>query len=158
MKENFFDKYGTPNTQKTLDWAIEELNHPGRYLPTRIQLGGKLTTSQEYNAQDNVSITEKKKAMKWSAAVAFNTPWGGASFNTSHDNQTGSAGNTNNASMAGTMNWEACGGDTFLSNRYVLWHRQRAQCSNWTLYWLIYPVHRTGVQLLGRFRTGGLSM
>lgn len=153
LKERFFDKYGTPNTQNWIEILKNSLDYPGRYFPTRIQLGGKLTTSQEHNAKDNVSIEEKKKAMRWSAGVSFNTPWGGASFNTSHGKQSGSLANTNDANMTGNMNWEACGGDTLLGNRYV-----HCQCSSWKLHWLIYPVHPTGVQLLARFITGGLSM
>ena len=95
------------------------LNHPGRYFPTRIQLGGKLTTTQGYNADDKVSMEERKKAMRWSAGAAFNTPWGRASFNTSHDKQAGSSRNENDANITGKMNWEACGGATLLANRYV---------------------------------------
>ena len=64
-------------------------------------------------------MEERKKAMRWSAGAAFNTPWEGASFNTSHEKQDGSSGNKNDANITGKMNWDACGGDTLPIGMYI---------------------------------------
>ncbi|OOF98901.1 hypothetical protein ASPCADRAFT_127491 [Aspergillus carbonarius ITEM 5010] len=97
-EQEFFDKYG-------------------RYFTTRVELGGKLTTTKEVGKKEDLKKTETKDGMKWAAGLSINGQYAGASFRTSHESQSAESNTQDTKGLDVAINWEAHGGDTLLANR-----------------------------------------
>ena len=92
-------------------------NYLGDFFSTRVQLGGRLFSTEEVTDTSSAGTSEKIKSMKLAASASF-SGWG-ASGGVSASAASGSQGNTanSNSSSSSALNWEANGGDTLLRNK-----------------------------------------
>ncbi|GKZ83064.1 hypothetical protein AnigIFM56816_007892 [Aspergillus niger] len=93
----------------------------GRFFATRVQLGGRLLSSEDITATTSTAKSEQAKAMKAAAALSFSSPYVQASAKMSSDKSSTSSSDTSNAASTKSMCWEAKGGDTLLCNDPPAW-------------------------------------
>lgn len=92
----------------------------GTFFATRVELGGRLHSTQESEAFSQQKMSERASAMKISAAASFSYgsyAQGSASY--SQGNSNNNTTNNQNSSFNMNMSWEAKGGDTLLCNKYI---------------------------------------
>ncbi|EHA28381.1 hypothetical protein ASPNIDRAFT_43312 [Aspergillus niger ATCC 1015] len=93
----------------------------GRFFATRVQLGGRLLSSEDITETTSTAKSEQAKAMKAAAALSFSSPYVQASAKMSSDKSSTSSSDTSNAASTKSMCWEAKGGDTLLCNDPPAW-------------------------------------
>ncbi|KAI2905111.1 hypothetical protein CBS11852_1346 [Aspergillus niger] len=93
----------------------------GRFFATRVQLGGRLLSSEDITDTTSTAKSEQAKAMKAAAALSFSSPYVQASAKMSSDKSSTSSSDTSNAASTKSMCWEAKGGDTLLCNDPPAW-------------------------------------
>ncbi|GLA02961.1 hypothetical protein AnigIFM60653_002532 [Aspergillus niger] len=93
----------------------------GRFFATRVQLGGRLLSSEDITATTSTAKSEQANAMKAAAALSFSSPYVQASAKMSSDKSSTSSSDTSNAASTKSMCWEAKGGDTLLCNDPPAW-------------------------------------
>ncbi|PWY74888.1 hypothetical protein BO83DRAFT_443955 [Aspergillus eucalypticola CBS 122712] len=93
----------------------------GRFFATRVQLGGRLLSSEDITATTSTAKSDQAKAMKAAAALSFSSPYVQASAKMSSDKSSTSSSDASNAASTKSMCWEAKGGDTLLCNDPPAW-------------------------------------
>ncbi|RAK94070.1 hypothetical protein BO79DRAFT_223161 [Aspergillus costaricaensis CBS 115574] len=93
----------------------------GRFFATRVQLGGRLLSSEDITATTSTAKSDQAKAMKAAAALSFSSPYVQASAKMSTDKSSTSSSDASNAASTKSMCWEAKGGDTLLCNDPPAW-------------------------------------
>jgi hypothetical protein len=89
----------------------------GYFIPTRLQLGGRLYSSEvSENAGTTVSRSESH-ALKVAASLSFASPWVQASVRASHEKAESSQQSAQTSSLSKSISWEAEGGNTLLCNK-----------------------------------------
>lgn len=88
----------------------------GEFYSSRVQLGGRLFTSEEMTDTSTAATQALKKSMKVVASASF-SGWGvGGSVSASHAAGAGQNAANANSSLLHSQTWQANGGDTLLCN------------------------------------------
>ncbi|KAH8432805.1 uncharacterized protein LDX57_010434 [Aspergillus melleus] len=103
----------------------------GRFFPTRIELGGRLHSSEESTASTTAGKAEQAKSMRAAAALSFSSPYVQASANMSYAQSSDSSSQNTGASTSKSVCWEAKGGDTLLCNDPPAWAYTVGSFYNW---------------------------
>ncbi|PLB43350.1 hypothetical protein P170DRAFT_481297 [Aspergillus steynii IBT 23096] len=103
----------------------------GHYFATRIELGGRLHSSEDCTKLQDSERTEKAKSMKAAASLSFSSPWVQASASANYGSASNNMTENKTSSMNMTMTWEAKGGDTLLCNNPPAWCSTVASYYNW---------------------------
>ncbi|KAI9037789.1 uncharacterized protein KD926_011578 [Aspergillus affinis] len=103
----------------------------GHFFATRIELGGRLHSSEDCSKLQESDKTEKANSMKAAASLSFSSPWVQASASGSYGSASNSMTENKTSSMNMTMTWEAKGGDTLLCNNPPAWCNTVASYYNW---------------------------
>ncbi|KAK5996765.1 hypothetical protein PT974_02106 [Cladobotryum mycophilum] len=100
---------------------------------TRVQLGGRLFATEEYEASSDTSMKALAKSMKASAAASF-SGWGfSASASASHASGSGQVQSEAEARSSSALTWQANGGDTLLCHDPTAWCASVAYHWNWRI-------------------------
>lgn len=92
----------------------------GHFFATRVELGGRLFSSETCEMMGTTKKEEAAKAMKVSASAAFKGPAFEGSFNASRENQEHKEGENKTKNLTATIDWQAQGGNTLLCSKYVV--------------------------------------
>ncbi|GKU05131.1 membrane attack complex component perforin [Fusarium langsethiae] len=92
----------------------------GCFFSTKVQLGGRLHSTQESTAVTGSSIGEKSKRLKITAAASFAGPAGEASAKGGYGEDSTRRNEPSTSTYDSHMAWEAKGGDTLLCNKCVM--------------------------------------
>jgi hypothetical protein len=91
----------------------------GHIFSKRVQLGGRLSSSEKVVNTDESSTTAQAEKLKASASASISSSFFKASVSASHEKQSKQSQSSNNKSLNRSMAWEATGGDTLLCNKYA---------------------------------------
>ncbi|CAI7567911.1 unnamed protein product [Penicillium glandicola] len=89
----------------------------GHFFATRIELGGRLFSSEKFSALGSKTEDEAATAMKIAAAASFSSRFVSGSASYGQENQANSNNSNSNRSMQRSISWQAQGGDTLLCNK-----------------------------------------
>ncbi|KAJ5889248.1 hypothetical protein N7504_010058 [Penicillium tannophilum] len=103
----------------------------GHFFATRIELGGRLFSSEKLSAFGKATAAEAAKAMKVSAAASFSSKYVSGSASYSQEDQTNGKDSSSTQSMQSSISWQAQGGDTLLCNNPPAWCPTVAPSHNW---------------------------
>ena len=93
------------------------LTSSGEFFSTRVQLGGRLFSTEDMAASSAESTEEKIKSMKVAAAASF-SGWGvSVDVSASHGKGSESKETKTSSESVSTLTWQANGGDTLLCNQ-----------------------------------------
>ncbi|ATY67174.1 Membrane attack complex component perforin [Cordyceps militaris] len=115
------------DTQKVIDF-FETFGH---FIPTRVELGGRLFSSEKLQSTDAAEVRSKSEALKVAAGVSFSSPYVQASINASHETGKDNSSGSTTSSLTKTICWEASGGDTLLCNNPPAWCASVGSHYNW---------------------------
>lgn len=98
---------------------LTSLGIAGDYFTTRMQLGGRLFASEEFDGKNSASAKDVKSSLKVQAALSFRTVQGGGkgSGEAGVGHGKGDANSRADARSESTLQWQANGGDTLLCNK-----------------------------------------
>ncbi|KAL7928628.1 hypothetical protein V8C35DRAFT_317808 [Trichoderma chlorosporum] len=130
---------------KGVDKLIDFHKKYGHFFATRIELGGRLYSSQESKTIGGADATEKANAMKVAASLAISSSFVQASASASHEKQSVENDTTNKSNLNSSISWEAQGGNTLLCNNPAAWCSTVASYYNWRV------IKQEGVEALGAF-------
>ncbi|OQD81684.1 hypothetical protein PENANT_c026G06275 [Penicillium antarcticum] len=103
----------------------------GHFFATRIELGGRLFSSEKFSALGSTTEDEAASAMKIAAAASFSSSYVSGSASYSQENQTNAKNSSSNRNMQSSISWQAQGGDTLLCNNPPAWCPTVAPSHNW---------------------------
>jgi hypothetical protein len=129
----------------SVDKLIDFHKKYGHFFATRIELGGRLYSSQESSSIGGADATEKATAMKAAASLAISSSFVQASASASHEKQKADNEAVNTNKFKASISWEAQGGDTLLCNNPAAWCSTVASYYNWRV------IKQEGVEALGAF-------
>ncbi|EIT75725.1 hypothetical protein AO1008_08415 [Aspergillus oryzae 100-8] len=103
----------------------------GHFFATRVELGGRLFSSEKFSTLGTSSESEATKQMKISASASFSSKF--VSGSASYSQENGQSGQDSDArrSMQSSISWQAQGGDTLLCNNPPAWCPTVAPFQNW---------------------------
>ncbi|KAF7158661.1 hypothetical protein CNMCM6106_005451 [Aspergillus hiratsukae] len=105
----------------------------GTFFASRVELGGRLHSSESSDSFAGANAEERAHALKISAAASFSSPYAQASASGSYGVSDNHSGNRQNSSLSNTLTWEAKGGDTLLCNNPPAWCGTVASYYNWRI-------------------------
>ncbi|KAF3063460.1 hypothetical protein CFAM422_010123 [Trichoderma lentiforme] len=129
----------------SVDKLIDFHKKYGHFFATRIELGGRLYSSQESSSIGGADATENATAMKAAASLAISSSFVQASASASHEKQKADNDATNTNKFKASISWEAQGGNTLLCNNPAAWCSTVASYYNWRV------IKQEGVEALGAF-------
>ncbi|OGM42255.1 hypothetical protein ABOM_009045 [Aspergillus bombycis] len=91
----------------------------GHFFATRIELGGRLFSSEKFSTLGTSSESEATKQMKISASASFSSKYVSGSASYGQENAQSSQDSDSRRSLQGSISWQAQGGDTLLCNKQV---------------------------------------
>ncbi|CEO58383.1 hypothetical protein PMG11_03112 [Penicillium brasilianum] len=103
----------------------------GHFFATRIELGGRLFSSEKFTTLGSASEAEATKAMKIAANVSFSSSYVAGSASFGKENQSNSGDSSSNKSMSSSVSWQAQGGNTLLCNSPPEWCPTVSPFQNW---------------------------
>ncbi|OJJ42264.1 hypothetical protein ASPZODRAFT_105543 [Penicilliopsis zonata CBS 506.65] len=103
----------------------------GRFYVTRVELGGRLHSSQESTSTSETAKADQAKSMRAAAALSFSSPYVQASANVSYAKSTSSSSEESSSASSNAVCWEAKGGDTLLCNDPPAWAYTVGSFYNW---------------------------
>ncbi|EGX88200.1 Membrane attack complex component/perforin [Cordyceps militaris CM01] len=119
------------NEQVDTQKVIEFFETFGHFIPTRVELGGRLFSSEKLQSTDAAEVRSKSEALKVAAGVSFSSPYVQASINASHETGKDNSSGSTTSSLTKTICWEASGGDTLLCNNPPAWCASVGSHYNW---------------------------
>ncbi|KAJ5715174.1 uncharacterized protein N7483_012355 [Penicillium malachiteum] len=123
----YLDQFGVDLSKECAD----DLTGPGHFFATRIELGGRLFSSEKFSALGSSTEEEAATAMKIAAAASFSSKYVSGSASYSQEDQTKTQSSNSNRSMQNSISWQAQGGDTLLCNNPPAWCPTVAPPQNW---------------------------
>ncbi|KAF3392672.1 hypothetical protein F1880_008622 [Penicillium rolfsii] len=118
--------------KKQTEAALLRLHHKfGHFFATRVELGGRLYSSEDLKAFGEASEEEAASAMKASASASFSGPSAQASASFSKEGQQASSSASSISHLQRSISWQAQGGDTLLCNNPPKWCATVAPFENW---------------------------
>lgn len=103
----------------------------GTFFATRIELGGRLHSTEETEAFSEETVGKRASSMKVAAAASFSSAWVQGSAGYSQGNATNNSTTNQNSGLNMNLTWEAKGGDTLLCNNPAAWCSTVASYYNW---------------------------
>ncbi|KAE8348696.1 hypothetical protein BDV28DRAFT_142942 [Aspergillus coremiiformis] len=103
----------------------------GRFFATRVELGGRLHSSEESTATTAAAKADQAKSMRAAAALSFSSPFVQASANASYGKSSQSSSEDSSSSSNRAVCWEAKGGDTLQCNDPTAWAYTVGSFYNW---------------------------
>jgi hypothetical protein len=97
----------------------EELIFAGTFFASRVELGGRLHSSESSDSSAEGKVEERARALKISAAASFSSTYAQGSASGSKEDSSNHSSNRQNSSLSNNLAWEAKGGDTLLCNKWV---------------------------------------
>ncbi|KAM0355040.1 hypothetical protein ACHAPU_000890 [Fusarium lateritium] len=114
--------------------TLNEFNEKyGHIFSTRVQLGGRLSSSQKVVTSDNSSVEEQARQLKASASASVSSSFFQASVSASHEKQSKESNSSAKKDFSSSMAWEATGGDTLLCNNPAEWCSTVNLHDNWRI-------------------------
>lgn len=92
---------------------------PGTFFVTRVELGGRLHSTDDTDAFSQETVEQRASSMKIAAAASFSSAWVQGSASYSQGNATNTSTTNQNSGLNMNLTWEAKGGDTLLCNKWV---------------------------------------
>jgi hypothetical protein len=89
----------------------------GTFFATRVELGGRLHSSESTENVAEDKKEETSKSLKIAAAASFSSAYAQGSASGSYGTAGVNSSGQQNSSMNKNMSWEAKGGDTLLCNK-----------------------------------------
>ncbi|OGE47064.1 hypothetical protein PENARI_c069G05383 [Penicillium arizonense] len=119
--------------KKVKDWNTLSifLNKYGSFFATRVELGGRLHSSEDSTAITGETVSEKAKSMKNAAGLSVSGPAVGVSVKGGKGKVEGNKDENTTSSLESKMSWEAKGGNTLLCNNPPQWCSTVASFYNW---------------------------
>ncbi|OJJ32909.1 hypothetical protein ASPWEDRAFT_185366 [Aspergillus wentii DTO 134E9] len=103
----------------------------GHFFATRVELGGRLFSSEKLSVLGASSQSEAAKAMKIAANLSFSSKYASGSARYGQEDQENTSGASSDRSMQKSISWQAQGGDTLLCNNPPEWCPTVAPAHNW---------------------------
>ncbi|KAJ5099250.1 hypothetical protein N7532_006251 [Penicillium argentinense] len=103
----------------------------GHFFATRIELGGRLFSSEKFSALGSKTQDEAATAMKIAAAASFSSSYVSGNVSYGQEKQTNAQNSSSNRAMQSSISWQAQGGDTLLCNNPPAWCPTVAPSQNW---------------------------
>ncbi|KAE8414453.1 hypothetical protein BDV36DRAFT_286156 [Aspergillus pseudocaelatus] len=108
----------------------------GHFFATRVELGGRLFSSEKFSTLGTSSESEATKQMKISASASFSSKFVSGSVSYSQENGQSAQDSDSRRGMQSSISWQAQGGDTLLCNKQVTlfppaWCPTVAPFQNW---------------------------
>lgn len=100
--------------------AMEFHQKYGHIFSRRVQLGGRLSSSQKVVSTEGSKVKEQAQQLKASASASVSSSFFQASVSASHERQSKEGSTSSKKDFSSSMAWEATGGDTLLCNKYAL--------------------------------------
>ncbi|EED21115.1 conserved hypothetical protein [Talaromyces stipitatus ATCC 10500] len=103
----------------------------GTFYSRRVQLGGRLYCSNAKESSGQASETERTAAFKAAASASFSSAFATGSASASYEQGGASKASEKAADLNISIEWQAQGGDTLLSNNPPMWCPTVASFYNW---------------------------
>ncbi|OJJ29789.1 hypothetical protein ASPWEDRAFT_55355 [Aspergillus wentii DTO 134E9] len=104
----------------------------GTFVATRVELGGRLHSTEESNAFSQESVEEKASSLKIAAAASFSYgSYAQGSVSGEKGDATNHLGKKSSSGLSNSLTWEAKGGDTLLCNNPPAWCSTVGSYYNW---------------------------
>ncbi|KAI9041140.1 Membrane attack complex component/perforin [Aspergillus affinis] len=103
----------------------------GHFLPTRVELGGRLHSTEQLTQDNKSDAASVSHALKVAASLSFSSPYVQASASASHEHLEESKSQAQASSLSKSICWEADGGDTLLCNNPPAWCSTVGSHYNW---------------------------
>ncbi|KAF7162456.1 hypothetical protein CNMCM5623_007747 [Aspergillus felis] len=105
----------------------------GTFFASRVELGGRLHSSESSDSFAEGKVEERARALKISAAASFSSTYVQGSASGSYEDSSNHSSNRQNSSLSNNLAWEAKGGDTLLCNNPPAWCGTVASYYNWRI-------------------------
>ncbi|GAQ08538.1 hypothetical protein ALT_5859 [Aspergillus lentulus] len=105
----------------------------GTFFASRVELGGRLHSSESSDSFAEGKVEERARALKISAAASFSSTYAQGSASGSYEDSSNHSSNRQNSSLSTNLAWEAKGGDTLLCNNPPAWCPTVASYYNWRI-------------------------
>ncbi|GFF52290.1 hypothetical protein IFM51744_07807 [Aspergillus udagawae] len=105
----------------------------GTFFASRVELGGRLHSSESSDSSAAGKVEERARALKISAAASFSSTYAQGSASGSKEDSSNHSSNNQNSSLSNNLAWEAKGGDTLLCNNPPAWCGTVASYYNWRI-------------------------
>lgn len=102
---------------KDVDSLVAFHHKYGHFFATRIELGGRLFSSEKFSSLSTAEKTKTANAMKIAASASFSSTYASGSASASNEDSSAGSDEKSNSSMQRSISWEAQGGDTLLANK-----------------------------------------
>jgi hypothetical protein len=89
----------------------------GQFLARRVELGGKLFSSESSSNIAGASASERANRMKIAASASFSSPYVQASASASHQTESTDKEVQAQSRLNKSISWRAQGGNTLLANK-----------------------------------------
>ncbi|KAF7587385.1 hypothetical protein BBP40_007351 [Aspergillus hancockii] len=129
----FRRKYGTLPLPHSLDDDLHRSLSAGTFFATRVELGGRLHSSESSDSFAEGKVEEKARSLKISAAASFSSAYAQGSASGSYGTANNNSKTQQNSSLNNSLSWEAKGGDTLLCNNPPAWCGTVASYYNWRI-------------------------
>ncbi|UKZ48269.1 hypothetical protein TrVGV298_002492 [Trichoderma virens] len=116
---------------KDVDKLIDFHHKYGHFFATRIELGGRLFSSEKFSTLGSASEADATKAMKIAASASFSSSFVAGSASFGKEDQSRSASGSSNRNMSSSISWQAQGGNTLLCNNPPEWCPTVSPFQNW---------------------------
>ncbi|KAK8050934.1 hypothetical protein PG993_002319 [Apiospora rasikravindrae] len=111
----------------------------GEFFTTRVQLGGRLYSSDEMTKTMRSNVEEAKQSMKAGASASFKTAYAEGSASSKKGSGTTEDTSQASADLERSLCWEASGGDSLLCNNPSAWCPTVASFYNWRTTKVVGP-------------------
>jgi hypothetical protein len=91
----------------------------GFFFARRVQLGGRLSSSEAKSAEGTLTASDHATKMKIAASLSISHSFAQASVKSSYKHQDREVKETQKQDLSNNLAWEATGGDTLLCNKLV---------------------------------------
>ncbi|KAF5667330.1 membrane attack complex component perforin (MACPF) domain-containing protein [Fusarium heterosporum] len=130
VSQECLDDIKTVVDPRTLNDFHEKYGH---IFSRRVQLGGRLSSSQKVVATEKSNVKDQAQRFKASASASVNLSFFQASVSASHEKQSKESNSSAGRDSSSSMAWEATGGDTLLCNNPAKWCSTVSLYENWRI-------------------------
>ncbi|KAF7589489.1 hypothetical protein BBP40_004243 [Aspergillus hancockii] len=109
------DLQGIESTDDLVRWHSKY----GQFFARRVELGGRLFSSESSSNIGGSNASENANRMKAAASASFSSPYVQASVSASHQRETTDSEARAESKLEKSISWRAQGGNTLLANKYV---------------------------------------
>ncbi|GAB1316555.1 MACPF domain-containing protein [Madurella fahalii] len=117
------------STQDLVEWHQKF----GQFFARRVELGGRLFSSESSSNISGASASEKANRMKIAASASFSSPFVQASASASHQTESTDKEAQAQSRLNKSISWRAQGGNTLLANNPPAWCSTVGPYENWRI-------------------------